>query len=408
MTDHCVIVGGSHAAAQLVPSLRQSGWEGAITLVSDDAHLPYHRPPLSKAYLAGETSLEKLLIRPSTFYEKHAVDVRLNTRAQEIDRSARQVLLANGETLRYTKLALAVGATARPLPVPGNTLDGVFCVRDLSDADQIRPLIREGGTAVIIGAGYIGLEVAASLRKLGMAVTVLEAMPRVLQRVTCDEVSAFYQNMHEEEGVRVCLEAAVSRLTGTTSVDGVEFADGTRFAADLVIVGIGVVPRVELAEHAGLEVNNGIVVDEYAQTNDPDIVAVGDCTYHSNGLYESRVRLESVQNATDQAKIAAATVCGKKEPYRAVPWFWSDQYDVKLQIAGLSTGYDQVVLRGDPQVGRSFCAFYLAAGKLLAVDAINRPREYLAIRKALGAGAEVEPSRLADESIDPRELCLPT
>jgi 3-phenylpropionate/trans-cinnamate dioxygenase ferredoxin reductase component len=398
--EHCVIVGGSHAAAQLGASLRQGGWEGKISIVGDEAIPPYHRPPLSKAYLAGDKHSDELLIRPTSFYEKSNIDLVLGNRVTGVDREAKVITLHDGGSIPYTKLALTTGARVRKLALPGHELDGVFYLRDLDDVDRIRGFVGKGKSAVIIGGGYIGLETAASLRKLGMEVTVLEALPRVLQRVTAPEVSAFYTRVHGEEGVKIVTEAAVESLQGTASVEAVSLADGTNLKADMVIIGVGVIPATELAEAAGLDVDNGIVVDEFARTSDHDIVAVGDCTNHYNPIYDRRLRLESVQNATDQAKTAANTLCGKLEPYNTLPWFWSDQYDLKLQIAGLSQGFDQVVIRGDSESGRSFAAFYFQQGRLIAVDAINRPKEFMSTRRALAAGKSADPAQLADDSTD--------
>jgi 3-phenylpropionate/trans-cinnamate dioxygenase ferredoxin reductase subunit len=276
----------------------------------------------------------------------------------------------------------------------------VFYLRDLNDVNRIRGFIGHGKSAVIVGGGYIGLETAASMRKLGMNVTVLEALPRVLQRVTAPEVSAFYSRVHGEEGVRIITDAVVEALEGKSAVTAVKLADGTTLNADVVVIGVGVIPETELAEQAGLAVDNGIVVDEFARTSDPDIVAAGDCTNHYNPIYDRRLRLESVQNATDQAKTAANTLCGKLEAYHALPWFWSDQFDLKLQIAGLSQGFDRVVLRGSSTSGRSFAAFYFSGERLLAVDAVNRPKEFMAVRRALAAGHSTDPAKLADESVD--------
>ncbi len=398
--DHAVIVGASHAAAQLVTGLRQGGWEGDISILGDEAIPPYHRPPLSKDYLAGAKHSDELLIRPATFYEKSEVDLLLGTRVTAIDREAKQLTLHDGGTSPYTKLALTTGARVRQLELPGHEQDGVFYLRDLNDVDRIRGYVGRGKSAVIVGGGYIGLETAASMRKLGMEVTVLEALPRVLQRVTAPEVSAFYSRVHAEEGVNIITDAAVEAIEGNGSVTGVRLADGQSFNADLVVIGVGVLPATELAEAAGLEVDNGIVVDEFARTSDPHIVAAGDCTNHYNPIYERRLRLESVQNATDQAKTAANTLCGKLEPYRALPWFWSDQYDLKLQIAGLSQGFDRVVMRGSTDSGRSFAAFYFSGDRLLAVDAVNRPKEFMAVRRALTQGQSADPDKLADESTD--------
>ena len=402
--DHCVIIGGSHAAAQLAPSLRQSGWEGKITIISADPFPPYHRPPLSKAYLDGSSGLEQLQIRPAQFYEKNNIDLLLGSAVTSIDRENKQVVLHDGGTIPYTKLAITTGARVRKIDFPGSDLNGVGYLRDMNDVDQIKHFMGPGKSAVIIGGGYIGLETAASLRKKGMEVTVLEAMPRVLQRVTTEEISAFYTRIHTEEGVNIITEASVQSINGGKHVESVSLADGRELKADLVVIGVGVIPETELAEAAGLEIDNGIVVNEFAQTNDPDIVAAGDCTNHYNPIYDRRIRLESVQNATDQAKVAANTICGKMVPYRALPWFWSDQFDLKLQIAGLSQGFDQVVIRGDTSEGRSFAAFYLADGKLLAVDAINRPQEFMLARKFLSEIKEVDPARLVDESITIKEV----
>lgn len=401
--EHAVIVGASHTAAQLAASLRQSGWEANISIVGEEAIPPYHRPPLSKDYLAGVKHSDELLIRPATFYEKSGIDLVLGTRVTGLDRAAKQITLHDGGAIPYTRLALATGARVRKLAVGGGDLDGVFYLRDLNDVDLIRGYVGPGKSAVIIGGGYIGLETAASLRKLGMNVTVLEALPRVLQRVTAPEVSAFYSRVHGEEGVDIITEANVEAITGDRSVEGVTLADGTTLAADIVVIGVGVIPNTDLAEEAGLAVDNGIVVDEFARTTDPDIVAAGDCTNHYNPIYGRRLRLESVQNATDQAKVAANTLCGKLEAYNALPWFWSDQYDLKLQIAGLSQGFDRVVMRGASDSGRSFAAFYFGGDRLLAVDAVNRPKEFMAVRRALTQGQSADPDKLADESVDIKE-----
>jgi 3-phenylpropionate/trans-cinnamate dioxygenase ferredoxin reductase subunit len=405
-SEHAIIVGASHAAAQLATSLRQGGWDGKISVVGNEALPPYHRPPLSKAYLAGEKHSDELLIRPAAFYEKSSIDLVLGSRVSGLDRMNKVITLHDGGSIPYTKLALTTGASVRKLSVPGNELEGVFYLRDLNDVNQIRGFIGSGKSAVIIGGGYIGLETAASMRKLGMKVTVLEALPRVLQRVTAPEVSAFYSRVHGEEGVDIITGAVVESLQGGGVVQAVKLADGTSLRADLVVIGVGVLPATELAERAGLEVDNGIVVDEFARTSDPDIVAAGDCTNHYNPIYQRRLRLESVQNATDQAKTAANTLCGKLESYHALPWFWSDQYDLKLQIAGLSQGFDRVVLRGSSAQGRSFAAFYFSGDRLLAVDAVNRPKEFMAVRRALVAGQSADPAKLADETIEIQEAFI--
>lgn len=404
MDNRCVIVGGSHAAAQLAPAVRKQGWEGSIVIVGEEPCLPYHRPPLSKTYLTGEKDFHDILIRPQHVYETADVHFTLGVRAESIDRDARTISLNNGETMPYQKLVLATGASPRRISLPGSDKEGVLYLRSLNDADQIRRFAGHDKHAVIIGGGYIGLETAASLRKTGMQVTVLEAMPRVLQRVTTEEISAFYQRIHEEEGVKVVVDAVVERIDGDDSVRSVVCADGTSYPADVVIIGIGVLPNVELAEAAGLDVGNGIVVDEYARTSDPAILAVGDCTWHYNPIYDRHIRLESVQNANEQSNVAAATICGKLEPYRALPWFWSDQYDLKLQIAGLSQGYDEVIIRGDISSGRSFAAFYLRQGQLLAVDAVNKPQEFMLGKRFILNAVPLDVAGLADENISLKDL----
>jgi len=292
------------------------------------------------------------------------------------------------------------GALPRRISLPGSELKGVHYLRDMRDVDAIRSRLKPGKSVVIVGGGYIGLETAASLRSAGLQVTVLEAMSRVLQRVTAPEVSAFFTRVHEEEGVTVVTGTTVSAFHGEGTLSGVTCSDGREFAADLALVGVGVVPDTSLAEAAGLEVNDGIVVDEFARTSDPHILAAGDCTRHYNPVYDRWLRLESVQNANEQARTAAKAVAGNPVAYHALPWFWSDQYDIKLQIAGLSAGYDEVVVRGNIAEGRSFSAFYLCGGRLVAADAINRPREFMAAKRAILAGCRPAPAALADESLE--------
>ncbi|MGB5325489.1 MAG: FAD-dependent oxidoreductase [Pseudomonadales bacterium] len=402
--EHYVIIGGSHAGAQLAFGLRKAGFEGQVSIVGDEPYPPYHRPPLSKACLADGKSISDLYIRAPDLYTRNEIDLVLGSRVTAIDRSEQIITLHDGGSIPYTKLALATGAKVRRISLPGVDLAGVCYLRDIGDVDRIKCFVGAGKSAVIIGGGYIGLETAASLRKLEMQVTVLEALPRVLQRVTAPEISAFYTRVHREEGVEIITDAAVESIQGSDAVSSVTCADGKVIPADLVIIGVGVIPETELAEAAGLEVDNGIVVDEYARTSDHAIVAAGDCTQHYNPIYAQCVRLESVQNATDQATTAANTMCGKLEPYAALPWFWSDQYDLKLQIAGFSQGFDQVVIRGNIESGRSFSAFYYRAGHLLAVDAINSPKDFMAAKRALAQKKTVAPERASDLSIDIREL----
>lgn len=400
----CVVVGAGHAAAQLVQSLRQEGWQGRITLVGEEPWLPYNRPPLSKSFLCGEKSVDDLLIRAAEGYRKLGVETLCGRRVEHIDRPAKQLVLDDGERLAYDKLALTLGARPRRIDLPGAHLPGFFYLRGIADVEAMRPFVRAGGRAVIVGGGYIGLETAAMLRQLGMEVSILEMGPRVLLRVTAPEVSAFYQRIHAEEGVRILCATMVSTVTGDGRVEEVHCANGLVLPADLVVMGIGVVPNVELAQEAGLKVSNGIEVDPRCLTSDPDIVAAGDCTWHYNPIYRRHLRLESVQNAVDQARVAAATLCGKAKEYNALPWFWSDQYDLKLQIAGLGEGHEELILRGDPRRERKFAAFYLKDNRLIAVDAVNMPQEFMLGKRFIAEGLPIDKARLADATVPMREL----
>jgi 3-phenylpropionate/trans-cinnamate dioxygenase ferredoxin reductase component len=399
-----IIAGAGHAAGELASALRKEGFSGELTLIGSEPHLPYQRPPLSKALLSGEAVVESLFLRPEPAYQRINVDLLLGRRVVRIDRDGRSVELDDGTMRPYEKLVLATGGEARRLPaaVVGDAAfaDNLFYLRTIDDVLRMRPLFERGGRLVIVGAGYVGLEVAAVAIKCGLTVTVLESQPRVLARVTAPAVSAFYEQVHREAGVDlrtgVQLQSFTLHETGT-SIAGVSTNQGG-FPADLVIVGIGLQPNCELASAAGLECNDGVVVDEHMVTADPNILAIGDCASFPHVGGEGRLRLESVPNALEQARVAAATLAGKRRPYTALPWFWSDQYDLKLQMAGLSRGFDEVVLRGSPQT-RSFCAFYLRAGRLIALDAVNRPQDFMMGRRLLTAGAVVDAARLADESV---------
>jgi 3-phenylpropionate/trans-cinnamate dioxygenase ferredoxin reductase subunit len=364
-----------------------------VVVIGDEAALPYQRPPLSKAYLAGKSSLEELAIRKAEFYDKQKIRL-LRATVTEIDRAAGEVVLSDGETLAYDGLALCTGGRARPLAIPGIDLPGVFYLRAFADVEAIREATASGRRAVIVGGGYIGLETAASLRALGLEVTVLEAAERVLERVTAAEVSMFSERVHRDAGVVVRTGTHVEAVAGDGRAREVVLAGGERIPADLVIVGVGLVPNTELASEAGLQVEDGVVIDDFASTSDPKIVAAGDCAIHHISRYGRRVRLESVPSAGEQAKAAAATLCGKERPISALPWFWSDQYDLKLQIAGLNTGYDEIVLSGDPARDRDFTCYYLKRGRLLAADCVNRPRDFMKAKRALGQGLDVDRAEL--------------
>jgi 3-phenylpropionate/trans-cinnamate dioxygenase ferredoxin reductase component len=409
-TDSLLIVGAGSAGAELAVSARQNGWAGSITLIGDEVHLPYHRPPLSKAYLSGKADADSLSIRPTEAYAKAGITLRLGTHAIAIDRENKSLQLANGERLDYTKLALCLGGRARPMVVDGlvesRRPSNLHYLRSRADADAIRVNLTPGSRLVVIGGGYVGLEVAASARALGTGVTILEAQPRVLARVTGPEVSAFYEKVHRDAGVDVRTGVNVARIEcvceGAAADDcvarAVVLAGGESIDADVLVVGVGGLPNVELAAAAGLEVDSGIVVNEFAQTSDRHIYAAGDCTLHPSAIYGRRLRLESVPNALEQARAAAASLCGKSKAHDSVPWFWSDQYDLKLQMVGLSEGYDRFVLRGSFEA-RSFVAFYLREGRLLAADAVNRSGDFMVAKRLVASRSVPDAARLADESV---------
>ena len=398
-TQTCVIIGASHAGSSLATAVRKEGWQGRIIVIGDETVMPYHRPPLSKALLMGEKTPDQLEIFKPTVYEKANIEFRLGVSVEKIDRNAQTVLLNNGESIAYDKLGLCTGARVRRLDIPGANLKGVHYLRTLADAQAIGAAVKPGGKAVIVGGGYIGLETAASLRKLGMDVTVLEMMNRILERVTAPELSAYYSDLHSRHGVNIVVNAQALELRGQDHVQQVVCNEGRTLDADLVIIGIGVIPNTELAADAGLEINSGIVVDDLAQTADANIVAVGDCTNHPNDLLGYRLRLESVPNAMEQAKAAAASICGQQKPYHALPWFWSDQYNIKLQIAGMNRGYESVVVRGEPSTDQ-FVAWYLKGDQVLAADCINSPKEFMLAKKIIGQKTKVNPSDLANPGVD--------
>ena len=394
--EQVVIIGAGQAGVQAAASLRAEGFTGAITMVGDEPFPPYQRPPLSKAYLAGDFARERLFLKPESFFVEAKCNLKLQARAEAIDRGAKTVRLTNGGVLPYDRLLIATGSRVRKLPIPGAELSGIHYLRGIEDVDRLKRDFRSGARFVVAGGGYIGLEVAAVARKLGLDVTVIEAMDRVMARAVSPHLSAFYEAEHRAHGVRFLLHAAAQSFEGATRVERVMTNAGA-VPADVVLVGIGILPNVELAQAAGLACDNGIVVDETAVTSDPDIYAAGDCTNHP-GFAGARERLESVQNAIDQAKHAALGLLGRPTLYREVPWFWSDQYDLKMQIAGLIKPGDEAVVRGDP-ASRKFAVFHLRAGAVAAVEAVNAPPEYIVGRKLVGAGARVAAAKLADTSV---------
>ncbi len=403
MSGTVVIAGAGHGAGQVVASLKQHKYDGRIVLIGDEPYLPYQRPPLSKKFLAGELPPERLYFKPASFYDDPRIEMLQDTRVAGIDRAAGTVTTDGDREIHYDKLVLALGSRVRDVAVEGAGLPGIHYLRSIADVDAIRKDMSRSKNVVIVGAGYIGLEVAAVCCQHGLQVTVLEMEDRVMSRVVSPHVSDYYQLRHTERGVRLLLSTGLAGFEGRRRVRHVLTTDGQKLPADFVVVGVGILPNMELAAEAGLDVADGVVVDDRCQSSDPDIYAIGDCTFHPNDIYGRRLRLESVHNALEQAKTAAGNICGIESHYCQVPWFWSDQYDIKLQIAGLSEGYDDVVLRGDPS-GGNFACFYLADGVLIAVDAINSPREFMQSKKLIADQARPDPGELADPEVQVKDL----
>jgi len=395
-----VIVGTGHAGGNAAALLRQYGFDGRIVLIGAEPVPPYHRPPLSKAYLKGEADIGRLWLKPPAFYEESRIELKLGAAVRSLDRASRTLTLADGSQVQYDKLILATGSTPRVLTLPGHDLEGVAELRSLADADVLRERLRPGERLAVVGAGYIGLEAAAAARQLGHAVTVLEAAPRVLGRVTSETVSAFYAREHRAQGVDLRLDAKIEAFTGEEGkLSGVKLASGEIVPTKLALVGIGVVPDVTLAQDAGIACTNGVQVDGDARTSDPDVFAIGDCSNRPLSHYGRSARLESVHNAVEQAKLAAAAIAGKPRPACDAPWFWSDQYDLKLQTVGLLEGYDEAIVRGDP-AARRFAVWYLKNRTLLAVDAVNSMPDFLCGKKLVGSGAKLDLDALRDPATD--------
>jgi 3-phenylpropionate/trans-cinnamate dioxygenase ferredoxin reductase subunit len=403
MTDPVVIVGASHAGFQLAASLRQHGYDGAVTLIGDEPALPYQRPPLSKDYLDGKIGFDMLAMRPEAFYRDHRIDYLQGARVVEIERGAHSVRLATGESIGYSHLALATGARNRVPPLPGIDLDGVCYLRTIAETHELRDRLAAAGRIVVIGAGFIGLEFAAVARGKGKDVHVVELVDRVMARVVSVPTSHFFGDAHRRAGAVFTFGASAARIAGRDGkVDQVELSDGQRLAADLVLVSVGVVPIAELAAAAGLEVANGIVVNEELSTADPAISAIGDCASFPCRHAEGRpTRLEAVQNAADHARCVADRIVGKPHAYTALPWFWSEQGPLRLQIAGLTTGFDNSVVRGDAESGE-FSVFCYRGGHLLGIESINRPADHAQARRLLSGGRLITPEQAADLSFDLR------
>ncbi|MFK7869789.1 MAG: NAD(P)/FAD-dependent oxidoreductase [Roseobacter sp.] len=395
-----VVVGAGQAGASCVAKLRSSGFAGEVTLVGAEPSLPYQRPPLSKAYLLGDMARERLLIRPPSFYQQQDIDVRTGAYVTDIDPAARQITIGT-ETLGYDTLVLTTGSVPRKLPEAiGGNLSGVYVVRDLADVDAMEPRITHGAKVLIVGGGYIGLEAAAVAAKQGLQVTLVEMADRILQRVAAPQTSDYFRALHQEHGVRIIEGVGLDHLEGDDSVSNAVLSDGTSLDVDFVIVGVGIAPATALADAAGVEIDNGIKVDARGQTSDPAIWAAGDCA--SFPYQNTRIRLESVPHAIDQAELVAENILGAAKDYVAKPWFWSDQYDVKLQIAGLNTGFDNVVVRRGE--GRTASYWYYAGDKLLAVDAMNDPRGYMIGKRLIEAGKSADKALVADPGADLKGL----
>ncbi|HJW40678.1 MAG TPA: FAD-dependent oxidoreductase [Rhizomicrobium sp.] len=402
MSERIVIIGAGQSGAQAVASLRAEGFTGAIIMIGDEPFAPYQRPPLSKAYLMGTMERDRLFLKPDAFYREANCEMILGVAATRIDRATRQVHLADGRSLAYDKLLIATGSRVRKIRCPGADLQGVYYLRGIADVDALRAEFEPGKKLAIVGGGYIGLEVAAVAAKRGIDVTVFEAMDRVMARAVSTPISDFYEKVHRAAGVKILLDTGVEAFEGTGRLEAIR-AKAQLHPADVALVGIGIVPNDELAREAGLGCEDGIVVDERSNaTGDAAIFAAGDCTRHI-GREGTVLRLECVQNAIDQAKHAALCMVGKPNTYREVPWFWSDQYDLKLQIAGLARPSDHIVLRGNPEA-RKFAVFHLRNGSVAAVEAINAAPEYLVGRKLIADGAKIAPERLADTSIPMKSI----
>jgi len=402
MNDSCIIVGASHAGVSLALQLRKEGWTAPIKLIGEEPELPYHRPPLSKEHLAGNKDLDAMSLRPAKLYGDNGIELLLATRVNSVDTAKREVQLDSGEILGYQKLALCTGASVREF-TPARGMEKVFTIRTAADIARLAPHVRKGRRALVIGGGYIGLEAAAVLAQQEVSVAVLEMSERILQRVTNPAMSGYMQHLHELHGVEIHTGVEVESIREEGQEKLIGCADGTEFRADFLIVGIGVGANASLALNAGLKVDAGIQVNEYCRTSDEHVYAAGDCTVHPSLLYRRQIRLESVQNANDQARAAAANICGKEQVYDAVPWFWSDQYSIKLQMAGLSAGYDQVVMRGSAAGGieASFALFYLREGVLIAADCVARPKEFMVSKKLIKAREKIPAKHLQNEEIEP-------
>jgi len=399
-----VIIGTGLAGFQTAASLRAEGYQEPVTLIGEEPHIPYQRPPLSKGFPLGTQDRDSIELRPQKFYQDHKINLITGQRVAAIHPAERHIQLASGTRIPYDKLILAVGASNRLLPIPGAKLDGVLYLRSLDEAIALKERLANAKNVAVIGGGFVGLELAAVASSLGKSVTVIEALPRLMSRVVAPIISEYFVDLHSGKGVKVICGAAVTEIAGVSGkASSLALNDGTQIEADLVLIGVGVLPNTSLARNAGLPVSNGIAVNEHLQTQDENIFAIGDCAEHPCSFANARLRLESVQNAADQAQCVAATIAGKKEIYRALPWFWTDQFDIKLQMAGISHGHDRIVTRGHRDTGK-LSVFYFKQNRLIAVDSINRPLDHMLGRKLLAAGTALTPEQATDENFDLKNL----
>lgn len=398
MSETFIVIGAGQAGLQICDSLRKEGFDGKLVLLGDENLAPYQRPPLSKQFLLGELDKERLPFRPQNFFEKNDIDLRLGTLVSAID-TTNQCVVADNQKINYDKLAIATGTRVRTLPVTGGDMPGVHYLRTVADAEQIKMNLGKAKSLVAIGGGFIGLEIAAVARKLGLGVTVIEAQSRLMERVVSPTVSGYFETLHRSKGVELLLNSSVSSIAKENDDFVVTMGDGTLMTADMVVAGIGAIPNTEIASAGGIVCDNGIVVDSFAKTSAPNVFAAGDCTMHDNAKLKIRHRLESVQNAVDQAKTVAASMVGKEKAYEQVPWFWSDQFDTKLQMVGLSKGAEEVVVRGKPEED-AFSVFYFKRGALIGADSVNQAKEHMMSRKILSKDIPVTSAQVADESLD--------
>ena len=403
--NEIVVIGSGQAAAQAVVSLKRNEFPGSIKIIGEEGHLPYQRPPLSKDFLLDKYKAERASLKKIEFYEENEIDLILSTRAESINTHHKEITLDDESTINYDRLILATGSRVRKLNVPGSEKTGIYYLRDLDDANALKKQLKKSNKMVVVGAGYIGLEVASVATSLGIEVSVIEMANRVMNRTVDPIISSYYQKLHESHGVKIYLDNGLKEFEGNDSVTTVLCSDGLRLEADIVVVGAGVLPNQEIAIEAGLECDNGIMVNEFGETSDNHIYACGDCTNHPNKSLNTRLRLESVHNAMEQSKTVANTIMGNRDPYDQIPWFWSDQYNHKLQLVGISGEHDEVIMRG-LESEQKFLLFYLKESELIAVNAINSSKEFLICRKLVANKVKISSDVIKDQSVNLNNLLL--